>query len=64
MTLEVEVDYELGKGEARARFDVMIKLPEALTDEQVERLREIAGKCPVHRALTGEVEITDRVERV
>jgi uncharacterized OsmC-like protein len=24
----------------------------ALTDEQKQRLVEIAGKCPVHRALT------------
>jgi putative redox protein len=36
-----------------------------LDDEQLERLRVIAGKCPVHRALAGEtpVEIEDRVER-
>jgi putative redox protein len=62
--LEVEVDYEVRKGEAPRRYDVMLKFPEDLSDEQVERLREIAGKCPVHRALTGTVEITDEVERV
>jgi putative redox protein len=61
--LEVEVDYELGKGELPSYYDLVIKLPEALPDEQVERLRVIAGKCPVHRALTGKVEISDRVER-
>ena len=42
----------------------MIKLPDDLSDEQVERLRVIAGKCPVHRALTGDVAISDQVERV
>jgi uncharacterized OsmC-like protein len=28
----------------------------------MERLKEIAGRCPVHRTLTGEVEISERVE--
>jgi putative redox protein len=62
--LEVEVDYELGKGELATRYDIVIRLPSDLSDEQVERLRVIAGKCPVHRALTGDVEISDEVERV
>ena len=30
-----------------------------LDDEQRARLLEIAGKCPVHRTLTGQVEIVD-----
>jgi putative redox protein len=62
--LEVEVDYEFGEGEVPTRYDVVLKLPEDLSGEQVERLRVIAGKCPVHRALIGNVEITDQVERV
>jgi putative redox protein len=61
--LEVEVDYEFGEGEVPTRYDVVLKLPEDLSDEQAERLRVIAGKCPVHRALRGDVEINDRVER-
>ena len=28
-----------------------------LTDEQVQRLQEIARRCPVHRTLTGTIEI-------
>ncbi len=28
----------------------------------MEQLRVIAGKCPVHRVLMGDVEIDDRVE--
>ncbi len=59
--LEVEVETELG---APARFDVLLKLPADLDDEQERKLVVIAGKCPVHRTLAGEVEITDRVERV
>jgi putative redox protein len=62
--LEVEVDYELTKGKLPTRYDVILKFLGDLSNEQVESLREIAGRCPVHRALTGTVEITDRVERV
>ena len=38
--------------------------PTTLTEEQVERLRVIAAKCPVHRTLDGEVMFDERVERV
>lgn len=31
-----------------------------LTPEQASRLREIADRCPVHRALKGEIEISHR----
>jgi putative redox protein len=62
--VEVAVDYELGKGEPPTRYDLLIKLPEGLSDEQIERLREIAGRCPVHRALASGAEIFDEVERV
>jgi putative redox protein len=61
--LEVEVDYALDP-KATSRFDVLLKLPASLSAEQVEKLRAIAGMCPVHRVLKGEVEIDDRVERV
>lgn len=36
-----------------------IGLPDGLDGEQRARLMEIAGKCPVHRTLTGELEIVD-----
>ena len=32
---------------------MLITIPEPLSDEQQERLKVIAGKCPVHRALPG-----------
>ena len=35
--LEVEVDYELDP-KATSRFDVLLKLPAALSDEQAEAL--------------------------
>ena len=41
-----------------------MRFPETLSDEQVERLRVIAAKCPVHRTLDGEVMFDESVERV
>jgi putative redox protein len=61
--LEVEVDYEPDSAERTSRYDVVLRVPADLDDEQAERVKMIAAKCPVHRALMGEVEITDRVER-
>jgi putative redox protein len=60
--LEVVVDYDI-EPTGTSRFEVAVKIPTDLTDEQLERLEAIACKCPVHRVLTGDVEITDRVER-
>jgi putative redox protein len=60
--LEVEVDYEL-EPKGTSRFDVLLTLPADLSEEQAEALRVIAAKCPVHRVLLGDVEITDRIER-
>lgn len=60
----VEVDFEPGaKGECSS-FEVILRFPSGLSDEQVEKLQVIAGKCPVHRTLVGEIGVTDRVERV
>jgi len=63
--LEVTAEYHhpVARGEP-ARFDVNVRIPTELTGDQVERLRVIAGKCPVHRTLIGEVEIQDRIELV
>jgi putative redox protein len=62
--LEVDVEYALDPRAGRARYDVTLKLSAELSDEQVERILVIAGKCPVHRTLAGEIEIADRAERV
>lgn len=63
--VEVEVDIEYD-GAAPREFTVTIRLPKDLGPEQHERLRVIAGKCPVHRALSRETEVTivDRIEPV
>jgi putative redox protein len=39
------------------RIDVEVSLTGTLTAEQRAKLMEIAGKCPVHRTLTSEINI-------
>jgi putative redox protein len=63
-SVEVEATREPDKRAQPVRYSVEVRIPAPLTDEQAERIKAIAAKCPVHRALTGEVEIEDRVELV
>jgi putative redox protein len=62
--LEVGVEMEYGEASVPRSFVVTLHLPRDLSEEQIERVRVIAGKCPVHRALSDELTITDRVELV
>ena len=44
-------------------FDVRIRLPADLTDEQRDRLLVIATKCPVHKTLKAQdVRVNDELE--
>jgi putative redox protein len=64
--VEVVVDMEYGEPSIPKSFLVTVKLPKALTEEQQQRLGVIAGRCPVHRVLSRdvEVEVEDRIELV
>ena len=62
--VEVAVDYTPAERGCPTRFRLTLRLPDDITDEQAERLRIIAAKCPVHRTLDGEVMFEERVERV
>ena len=62
--VEVSVDYTPAERGCPTRFTLLLKMPDGLSDEQVDRLRSIAAKCPVHRTLEGEVMFDERVERV
>jgi putative redox protein len=42
----------------------VLRLPSGCSEEQIERLRAIAAKCPVHRVLDGEVAFDERIELV
>jgi putative redox protein len=59
---EVECSYEQADRGQPTSFELVLRLPPGLTDEQRERLRVIAGRCPVHRTLEGGVSFTDWVE--
>lgn len=62
LEVEVEVGFE---GPVPVAFDVTLRCPGDLDDEQLERLLRVAAKCPVHKALAAEsaVRVSDRVER-
>ena len=62
--VEVEVEYSPAERGCPTKFELVTRLPADLPEEQVERLRMIAAKCPVHRALEGEVMFHERVARV
>ena len=62
----VEVDAQFSPAERGhpTRFEIVLRLPAHLSEEQVSNLRVIAAKCPIHRTLDGEVMFSERVERV
>lgn len=61
--VEVECEYTPAERGCPTKFSLTLRLPSDLTDEQVQRLKVIATKCPVHRTLDGEVMFDERVER-
>ena len=61
---EVDCDYQPAERGRPTCFELVLRLPESLSDEQVERLTVIAAKCPIHRTLEGEVAFEERVQRV
>jgi putative redox protein len=62
--VEVEVEFSYGPASTMQDVVVTLRIPGALDDHQRDRLLTIAGKCPVHRALRGETDVTiaDRIE--
>jgi putative redox protein len=62
--VEVDCDYAPAERGRPTQFNLVLRLPDGLDEEQVERLCVIAAKCPIHRTLEGEVTFHERVERV
>jgi putative redox protein len=60
--VEVQCEYTSAERGCPTKFKLALRLPNGCSQEQIERLRVIAAKCPVHRALDGEVMFEDRVE--
>ena len=62
--VHVALRHEKVEIEGRGKFDYIyreITLSGELTDEQRVRMLEIANRCPVHKTLTGTVEIQSRL---
>jgi putative redox protein len=62
--VEVACEYTPAERGCPTRFELVLRVPDDLPEEQVERLQVIAAKCPVHRTLEGEAMFDERVERV
>jgi len=62
--MEVDCDYQPAERGRPTQFELVLRLPESLSDDQVQRLTVIAAKCPIHRTLEGEVTFEERVQRV
>ena len=60
--LQVDCKYLPAERGCVTRFELVMRFPEDLAPERVERLQVIANKCPVHRTLEGEVAFEERVE--
>jgi putative redox protein len=62
--LTVDCEYTPAERGCPTHFNLVMKMPAHLTEEQIERLQVIAAKCPVHRTLEGEVAFDEQVELV
>jgi putative redox protein len=62
--IEVTAQYTAAERGCPTRFNLVLRFPDTLSEDQVDKLQVIAAKCPVHRALDGEVMFSERVERV
>jgi len=60
--IEVECAYAPSERGAPTVFELVLRLPKTCSPEQIQRLRAIAAKCPVHRTLEGEVVFRERVD--
>ena len=62
--LEVDVNYEPAQRGSPTKFQMEVRMPKELPEDQRERLMQIAAKCPVHRTLEGEVMFEETTELV
>ena len=59
--LECQCEYEQPARGEPTTFLIELRISEPLTPEQVDRIRAVAGKCPVHRILAGEAHFEERI---
>jgi putative redox protein len=62
--VEVQCEYTPAERGCPTKFNLVLRMPRGVSDEQLKRLKVIAAKCPVHRTLDGEVMFNEKVELV
>lgn len=63
--IETGVNYETPSVDGGPSFEVNIRIPANLSDDQRERILTIAAKCPVHKTLAAQnVKIEDSLELI
>jgi putative redox protein len=62
--VEVQCEYAPADRGCNTIFKLVLRLPSSCSQEQIDKLRVIAAKCPVHRTLDGEVSFDERIEIV
>ncbi len=62
--VEIQCEYTPAERGCPTKFRLDFRLSNGCTEEQIERLRVIAAKCPVHRTLDGEVAFEDHIHLV
>jgi putative redox protein len=62
--VEVECEYTPAERGSATHFNLVLRLPDSSSEEQLQALRVIAAKCPVHRTLDGESTFEERIELV
>lgn len=61
--VETAVGFTEPSADDGPRFEVKLRIPAELSDEQRERILVIASKCPVHKTLAAQdVKIEDSIE--
>lgn len=55
--VQIEVDFKRNLKLDTTTFTKKIKITGDLTDEQIEKLHEISGRCPIHKILIGTIEV-------
>ncbi len=59
--VDVACQYTPAERGCPTKFRLDIRLPGGCSEEQIDKLRVIAAKCPVHRTLDGEVIFEDHI---
>ncbi|MCW3065625.1 MAG: OsmC family protein [Solirubrobacterales bacterium] len=62
--VEVEAEFTPPDRGCPTKFRLVMRLPSHLSEEQVERLKVIAAKCPIHRTLDSDVMFDEQMELV